>query len=415
MPDEQGVFADAARAREQQLVRQLAAAADLDRSFEGIVRGAQQYNLQSRRRLDAIEAEVTHAAAGWPALDTPAGSRQFQSYLTGKTREVHQIVAAAATDSRQRTAQVQALTGRYPIGADLPADLPAGDDTTDPQIDGDGNVDGIPEQTHDDLGASIPGTGIRLGGDGDPRDGHSGYPQLHIPGGYDGDNPLPVRRDADGSPLERPLPTGTAIGPGGEQYGFFAMVPYDQHGFTSPNTVVVDLANPGKVIGRLDGVSRASGAFDAATGRMVVVGNTVAGQRAMWTSEPVAQQPDWIRSVNAAQPRAFTGAMNGDRENQLVPLPNGGGFLLAGATDGGPVQAVAAATPDGLFTARPRVVAGQIPDEAGPGWPYGPTVTDLRYRPEIRQWESHLRVSTWTGGAANYNPKTYDVTLTGTE
>ncbi len=116
MPDQLGAFAEAARAREEQLVQRLATSVELDRSFEGILRGAHQYNLQSRARLDALEAEIHQSAASWPGLDTPAGARQFQVYLAGKTREIHQIVADAAADSQQRAAQVQALTGRYPAG-----------------------------------------------------------------------------------------------------------------------------------------------------------------------------------------------------------------------------------------------------------------------------------------------------------
>lgn len=116
MPEELGAFAEAARAGEGRLVQRLATSVALDESFEEILRGAHQYNLQSRARLDALEAEIRQAAATWPALDTPAGARQFQAYLAGKTREIHKIVADASADSLQRAAQVQALTGRYPAG-----------------------------------------------------------------------------------------------------------------------------------------------------------------------------------------------------------------------------------------------------------------------------------------------------------
>ncbi|WP_234812109.1 DUF4226 domain-containing protein [Mycolicibacter longobardus] len=118
MADQLGAFADAARAREAQLVQRLTTSVELDRSFETILRGAHRYNLQSRQRLDAIEAEIRQAAATWRGLDTPAGARQFQAFLTAKTRQIHQVVADAAADSQQRAAQVQALTGRYPLGGD---------------------------------------------------------------------------------------------------------------------------------------------------------------------------------------------------------------------------------------------------------------------------------------------------------
>ncbi|BBX24577.1 hypothetical protein MTER_39880 [Mycolicibacter terrae] len=118
MPEVMGAFADAARVREGQLVQRLATSVELDRAFEEILRGAHQFNLQSRQRLDALEAVIRQAASAWPGLDTPVGARQFQAYLAGKTREIHKIVADAAADSQRRAAQVQALTGRYPLGGD---------------------------------------------------------------------------------------------------------------------------------------------------------------------------------------------------------------------------------------------------------------------------------------------------------
>lgn len=110
-----GAFADAVRAREAELVQRLATSVDLDRSFESILRGAQQYNLRARQRLDALEAEIRQAAASWPGLNTSVGARQFQAYLVCKIREIHNIVDDAAADSAQRAGQVQALTGRYPV------------------------------------------------------------------------------------------------------------------------------------------------------------------------------------------------------------------------------------------------------------------------------------------------------------
>lgn len=116
MPDQLGAYADAARAVEEQLVQRLATSVELDRSFEVILRGAHQYNIQSRARLDALEAEIRQSAASWPGLDTPAGARQFQAYLAGKTREIQKIVADAYADNQRRATQVQTLAGRYASG-----------------------------------------------------------------------------------------------------------------------------------------------------------------------------------------------------------------------------------------------------------------------------------------------------------
>ncbi|UVO11765.1 DUF4226 domain-containing protein [Mycobacterium sp. SVM_VP21] len=126
MPDQLGAFAAAARTREEQLVQRLVTSVELDGRFEGILRGAHQHNVQARQRLDAIEAAIRQAAASWPGLDTPAGARQFQTFLVGKTREIHQVVSDAAADSQQRSAQVQALTERYRAPEDLASSGPKG-------------------------------------------------------------------------------------------------------------------------------------------------------------------------------------------------------------------------------------------------------------------------------------------------
>lgn len=123
MPEVLGVFADGARAREAELARRLTTSVDLDRSFEGILRGAHQFHLRSRQRLDALAAEIRQAAATWPGLGTPAGARGFQGYLTGKTWEIHKIVADAAVDSQRRAVHVHALAGSYPVGQRSASDL----------------------------------------------------------------------------------------------------------------------------------------------------------------------------------------------------------------------------------------------------------------------------------------------------
>jgi len=118
MPDERGEFADAARKREAHLAQRLVASAAADAEFEAVLRGAVQHNRESRRQLDAIESEVKEAAGRWPGLDTPAGARQFQQFLIGKTREIYEVVADGLADSRARADTVRMLGGRYPIDAD---------------------------------------------------------------------------------------------------------------------------------------------------------------------------------------------------------------------------------------------------------------------------------------------------------
>lgn len=135
MADQLGAFADAARAREKQLVQRLATSVELDRSFDGILSGALQFNAQSRARLDALEAEIRQAAAAWSGLDTPAGARQFQAYLAGKTRDIHKVVADAHADSQQRAAQVRGLTVRYAVGGAKQKGGPDDGSSTDESLD----------------------------------------------------------------------------------------------------------------------------------------------------------------------------------------------------------------------------------------------------------------------------------------
>lgn len=117
MPEELGAHADAAREREDALARRLRTTTHLDRAFVATVRGAMQVALLGRRRLDGIEAEIRDALANQQALalDTPAGARQFQRFLTVKARDIHQVVADTVADSRARAEVVRSLSGGFNV------------------------------------------------------------------------------------------------------------------------------------------------------------------------------------------------------------------------------------------------------------------------------------------------------------
>ena len=251
----------------------------------------------------------------------------------------------------------------------------------------------------DDLDTSIPGTGIALGGDSVP-----GYPQIYLPGVYNGDNPLKVPENS------RPLPTGTAIGPNGEHYAFYGIVfRIPNGGYIVPDTAVVDLAHPETTLFTLKGISQASAAYDAQTGRMVILGNTKEGHRALWLSAPVSENAAWYTTL---QPLGnFSGPLDNTRESQIVALPKGG-FLVVGAGDRPhtmPIQAATASTPQGLLTAKPvALLSPQTLPQA-----YGPTITNIQ---EINGKEIvTLRVSTYgivgPPGIDHYDPHTYTTTF----
>jgi hypothetical protein len=80
MPDQLGAFAEAARAREQQLVQRLATSVELDRTFEGILHGAHQYNLQARQRWMRLKQRSVRPPQPGQALaprPEPASSRRI--------------------------------------------------------------------------------------------------------------------------------------------------------------------------------------------------------------------------------------------------------------------------------------------------------------------------------------------------
>jgi hypothetical protein len=278
-----------------------------------------------------------------------------------------------------------------------------------------------------DLGMTIPGTGILI--TGDPKEGR---PQLHIPGTkWNGDNPFPT---LDG---ERPLPTGTAVGPNGQQYAFYSIKRYgsgtEPKAYIAPESHVQNLADPAHDLGALHGtllnsnqtapISQASGVYNPRTQQMVIVGNIGAdGQRALWQSDPIkpGDPPNaWMNSMH--QTGTFTNLGAGDRENQIVGLPQSG-YLLTSASNGHPVVGLTAATPDGLVAAAPQpLTPGSIPSPGNlPAVPYGPTVTNIEVLPNGQQ-QVTLRTSTWPspeGGLVGpdapptpYNPRTYTSTF----
>jgi len=288
----------------------------------------------------------------------------------------------------------------------------------DPQIVG-GPTPLTPDGTQGDLNSTIPGTGIEISGDG-----RNGYPTLN------GErNPLEV-------PGGRPLPTGTIVGPDGKQYALYSEVPYNgpdgkaNPNYATPDTTVVDLNDPSKRIGVLPGISQASGVYDPATNRMVIVGNDGPNDRTrrLYMSDPIdPKNPNgWMQTL---KPQGEVKGLPGDRESQIVAL-KGGGFMLVGSDNfdpnvpgDQPIGVVTASTPEGLLTAKATPLFPPGPG-AWPGGaaPYGPTVVDTVYDPVTGRETVQLRVSTWekppgwvpTPGQPDlpYNPKTYQTDIT---
>ncbi|CAJ1493850.1 DUF4226 domain-containing protein [[Mycobacterium] kokjensenii] len=116
MPEELGAHADAARARETALTQRLQRSVQADRAFATTLQGASQVAVLGRRRLDGIENEIRQALAQHRALalDTPAGARQFQRFLTAKARDIQQVLTDTTADNHRRAQATRALGGGYP-------------------------------------------------------------------------------------------------------------------------------------------------------------------------------------------------------------------------------------------------------------------------------------------------------------
>jgi hypothetical protein len=268
------------------------------------------------------------------------------------------------------------------------------------------------ESKGDDLGATIPNTGINIGGDG--KDHHP-----YLNGRL---NPLD---NGDGT---RPIPTGTAAGPNGQQLGFYSQPPYEittpdgttvkNPSYVTPNSAIVDLQNPSRIIGHAP-IAQASGAYDKKSNTMFIVGNPGDGNgdhRELWQSDPIdPNNPNaWANNWHKVGD-----VLPGNRENQLVAL-QGGGFLLAGSTDDGPIRGVASATPErlvGQLAGAP--IISNDPRSGVPGV-YGPTVLNDHFDPPTGRDTVQLRVSQFAppGGPVDehgdpiYDPRTFTSTFT---
>lgn len=284
------------------------------------------------------------------------------------------------------------------------------------------------ETDDEDLDATIPGTGIRLGGDG-----RNGYPTIDIPGVFSGENPLEVPKGS------RPLPTGAAEGPDGNKFAGYSVLPYGykidgREVFAASDTTIANLNDPAHPIGTLKGISQASFAYDAANNRMIIVGNETndpsapnGRTRVMWEVPYDRNNPNsWATQT----PRRIgeVPSLPGNRESQLVPL-KGGGFALVGADNGNPSAAITAATPEGLRQPKltPTVITPPEyypPNPAGhpPGWdtaiPYAPVVVDQHLDPGTGRVTLDMRQSTWGWlpdpdhpGKTLYDPHTWRTSI----
>jgi hypothetical protein len=115
MPEEVGLAADAARAREAVLVERFRMSAGADRAVVRAVLNASARAVAGRTRLDAIAAEIDRVVANHYALalNSPAAARSFSMFLLDKTRAIKQVVSDAAADSASNASVLRSLGSSY--------------------------------------------------------------------------------------------------------------------------------------------------------------------------------------------------------------------------------------------------------------------------------------------------------------
>ncbi|MBV9721181.1 MAG: DUF4226 domain-containing protein [Mycobacterium sp.] len=119
MPEEVGLAADAARAREALLTRAFSAASAADHALPAPVMRAFQSAIRGRAGLDVIAAEIDSAVANQQALalNTPAGALSFSRFLQVKTQDIKQVVAEAVADCTSDAAVLRSQRPCYPATA----------------------------------------------------------------------------------------------------------------------------------------------------------------------------------------------------------------------------------------------------------------------------------------------------------
>lgn len=369
----------------------------LDKLIVAAKKDLQDPALDAKSR-HALETLINDAKAD-AADDTRDALKQMNSIRDTYTRSLRQAQANGHLTPQDAAAVSEFKPAGFGDGQGPPP--------SDPRITGPASPPKREQGVYDLQDQFQDGQGPTFGGD--PRDKNPDGSPTNFPRS-------PASQLAQGPDGTRPLPTGTALGPDGHRYAFFS----NPDGSVQPgineyatNGSVWDFTDPNHPVklGELPGIYQASGTYDAANNRMVIIGNTSNKtgdlSRGMWVSGPIdpAKPNSWMNSLQ----RVGNVSLPGDRESQLISL-KGGGFAFVGSTNEGPVQAISAATPEGLMNAAPVTLirATDLPSV------YGPTVTGTSLDPVTGLETIQLRVSTWPFDPAHpgyYDPSTWTSTF----
>jgi len=364
----------------------------------------------------AWEVEIPYDAE-WYIVGAGDGQLRIEDVPSGLPANLAQVSSTGEALPAGYGRSGELTAARYEqMSGDLPQDVPNQPvaPPPDPVINPAGPPVLVDNPYHDDLDDTIADSSWNLGGDGVKPD-HRPFLNGNL-------NPLP------GPPDTRPIPTGTAEGLDGVPYGFFSQPRYHNPD-RSPNgpyvtmpSQVVNLNDPKHVIGTVP-VAQASGVYDPASKRMYVVGNDANGVRQLWKSQVVDPAHPHVWAAPGAHWDFVGNVMEGNRENQLVRLRGGGGYLLVGARVDFAVEGVAASTPEGLINRTANDFRVLVDNNAVPGVPgvpgvYGPTIVSDRWDPNSRTDTITLRVSQYAPPSSpegTYDPQLYATTFTVTQ
>lgn len=110
---QEGAAADAIRDAELALAQQNSHTAQLDLQVISAILNAHRTTLEGSEALTTLQRDVEAAVRTRTDLDTPAGARDFQRFLTGKLREIRAVVAGTGLDDTSKSALMAAWTSLY--------------------------------------------------------------------------------------------------------------------------------------------------------------------------------------------------------------------------------------------------------------------------------------------------------------
>ena len=139
--DLRGAAAEAIRAAEAALARQNSVTAQVDLQVVTAVLNAHAANAGGAAALEGLQQEIEAAVTTRTDLDTPAGARAFQRYLTDKLQDIRGVVEDADLDSTSKATLAAALASLY-VSAGAPPE--------------DGGSDSRDTPMRDDLESELP-------------------------------------------------------------------------------------------------------------------------------------------------------------------------------------------------------------------------------------------------------------------